>query len=316
MEITRDDLDPVIADLVTKRAVDVPAGTSVRPGVTISALTGGCGAFIVWAIASLFLAIALNGGFAGYLFSLFVSGAILGWLWWAAEKFGRTRRQRKPKRITARRARRFWRPALVSSDALRVLSGRASLSAAERAYCSTLALLAESDSVRTGLNPETLRADLLQPLAALLEKSRDLSKKEQEVIRALGDTSVQKLTIEQRALQKRRDAVQGDDITREAADQALAMNESRLADAHAFEQMRERLAVRQEAIAQTLASVASSLARASLSGVEDGRGGARPDDASVLAAPGVAEINEAVRAIAGQTQAVARAEAELRGVHS
>ncbi len=263
--------------------------------------------------------LALGFGFAGLLFSLFVTGVALGWLWWAEEKAeqARARRPKNPKRASVRpRAWLYRKPASVPTDTLHALADRASLSVAERAYCSTLALLAESDAQRTGLNPETLRADLLSPLAALLEESRDLSKKEQDVTRALADTSVQKLTVEQRALQKRRDTVGEDVVAREAADQALAMNESRLADARAFEQMRDRLGVQQEAIAQTLASVASSLARAHLSGAEGERAGLSTNDAAMFAAPGVGEINEAVRAIAGQTRAVARAEAELRGVNS
>jgi hypothetical protein len=184
----------------------------------------------------------------------------------------------------------------VKNAELRAVFPLLTLSRAERIYCDTLLLLSDSpvDS------DAQMMEDILRQLNALVDNSRQIDGQRDRILAAIGTNGTADLE-EERAGLARQIANEDDALVRQDLQQSLEMCESRLEDARALERSLKRLDAQHQVVLQTLASVHSSLARKQVA-------------PTPLAAPDLAEIQQAVTRINVQTQAVEKAVQEVMAV--
>ena len=306
MNLTLADLDPHIADLVLKHGAETRSvharvrEASDESQWTIFAFT------TVLVLIGLFTVLAA-GRFATLLGLCLILALMLGGGAAFSKVRGRHGRSQRLPQDVRRDALRYV--PVVANDLRRVaqlpLGG---VTRAEAAYCNIVASLVGAGE--KGENDEAWR-ELLGDMNALLAKSRAFEQQQTDLRIAIQSNTPAQLESERRTLTQRLGAVE-DPLAREAMEQALAANETRLQNARAFEQMRARLTAQQEAITQTLASIHSTLVRSRLGAPAGGLAGAAID--ARLAAASVSDlatIHEAVTQINNRTRAVEEAAAEV-----
>ena len=143
---------------------------------------------------------------------------------------------------------------------MREIFPQLSLTRSERLYCDILQFLVRTE---TTLENETNLRDTLAQINGLLASSRQLENRRLTLLPLMGINVHAELQREYTALAQRLQA-SNDSITRASLEQSLKMISSRMENTRNIELGIERLAVQQEAIAQTLASALSSLARMQL----------------------------------------------------
>jgi hypothetical protein len=153
------------------------------------------------------------------------------------------------------------------------------LTPAERVYGETIALLAATN---TNLDEATQR-DLLSQLNTLMTQYRHLDEQREAVLRVAGVDTLASLDTEQARLAHLL-AETGDAQARETLQASLNLCQSRLTNARALTQTRERLDAQQELLLQTFASIRDSLTRNKAASVP-------------LSLPDVEEIHRNVREI-------------------
>jgi hypothetical protein len=134
------------------------------------------------------------------------------------------------------------------------------LTRSERIYCDTLLMLARTDAT-----PETelsLREGLAQ-LNQLVLADRQLEQRRQSLLPLLGNNVIPELETEFGLLGRRLDAAV-DPMTRQSLEQSLKMCQTRLENARALREGFTRLQAQQEAIAHTISTAQSSMARLQL----------------------------------------------------
>ena len=165
---------------------------------------------------------------------------------------------------------------------------------AERIYCDALQMLARTETDST---TEHAMRDALRQLNDLMKNGRLLESRRANLISIKGLNVLNELQAEYGALGRRLDAAT-DPVTRQSIQQSLQMCAARLENSRNIEQSLERLNAQQEAIAQTLATTLSAMARLQ----------AAPD---VRAEAAAHEIAETVAQMNRQTYAVEQAVEEV-----
>ena len=181
----------------------------------------------------------------------------------------------------------------LTAEELRGFAADPALSRLERTYLDSVARLMENaDDLG-----ETLAADLLTEMNALVAAYRRLQEQSDSVRAVLGGASVAEVEAEATAL-ARRAAATGDPATRAVLEQSLELCRRRLERGRAVGSVVERIEAQQEVLCQTLASLQSSLAGLQAAPVE-------------LRSPREEEFRSSIRAIEGQTRAVEDAVREV-----
>lgn len=168
------------------------------------------------------------------------------------------------------------------------------LTRAERIYCDALLLLVRTEADDS--TEQTLRETLKQ-LNTLLESHRQLENRRTSLLPIMGMNSIPELEREYGELGRRLDQTT-DSVARQSLQQSLQMCANRLENARNLTQSLERLNVQQEAIAQTLSSSLSAMARMQVA----------PDTQTALVAE---EIASTISAMNQRTYAVEQAVEEV-----
>lgn len=170
---------------------------------------------------------------------------------------------------------------------MKVVFSLLSLTRAERIYCDALLLLARTQA--DAGTEQTLRETLKQ-LNTLLQSHRQLEARRASLLPIMGMNSIPELEREYGELGRRLDQTT-DSVARQSLQQSLQMCANRLENARNLHTSLERLNVQQEAIAQTLSSTLSAMARMQVA----------PDAQSALVAEEIAstisEMNQRTYAV-------------------
>jgi hypothetical protein len=187
----------------------------------------------------------------------------------------------------------------MAIEEMRAVFPLLSLTRCERIYCDTVLMVARA---APDVEREAAMRATLRQMGELLATSRDLENRRQSLLSVMGSHSIPALEAEAQALAGRL-AAERDSVQRRAIEQSIAMCTSRLENARAFEQGLDRLSAQEEAIAQTMASALSALARVQL-------GPAGETDAAAQ------QVQETISTMNRQSQAVEQAVLEIMTLRS